>query len=327
MKLALIGCGYMGQRHALTYQALAEATESLHLLVSDTLPQRAEALARRIEGPHCSATSVALDEVFIRHHPDAVDVCTPPQHHATFVLQALKQQLPVFCEKPLTSDPQEEEVLLQANQRSTGWLAVGYPYRLHPAMKWIGEQLDAHSIGNPYWAILRLNARGGRAWWKHGQEGGVATELLCHLLDLSLGWFGPITEAKVLETHLLLPMRNVEGAFRALHVPDEIVFSVDYACGVHAVLIGDMSSQAFVQSIEIQGKTGGLWGSVQPEWPALMTQLHPDGRSRRYRVDHPAVDLLQLELEQFVEGVRRGQEPKALQPVAPIAPWLQLIKR
>lgn len=326
MKLALIGCGYMGHRHALTYQALAQPTESLHLLVADTLPQRAEALARRIDGPHCSATPVALDEVLTRHHPDAVDICTPPHNHGPFVLEALKQQLPVFCEKPLTADPQEEEVLLQANRCSTGWLAIGYPYRLHPAMVWIGEQLDAHRIGPPYWAVMRLNAKGGRSLWKHEKEGGVATELLCHLLDLSLGWFGTITEAKVLETRLLLPMRDVEGAPRTLHVPDEIVFSVDHACGVHAVLIVDMSSPAFVQSVEIQGKTGAVWGSIRPEWPALMTQLDSDGRARQYRVDHPAVDLLQLELEQFVKGVRHREEPLALRPMAPIAPWLQLTK-
>lgn len=94
MRVAVVGAGTMGGRHA---ELLADVAEVDQVLVIDADAARASEVAER-SGGRAADLSEALDEA------DAVVIATPPALHAELVDAALSAGVHVLCEKPLTDD-------------------------------------------------------------------------------------------------------------------------------------------------------------------------------------------------------------------------------
>ena len=323
--IAIVGCGYMGSRHASTYSRWKQ----VKLLLVDQQERAAHQLEQRLSRLGTTARSVswqaALEQILshrlLRGGQVAIDICTPPAFHSLYIKEALQVGCPVLCEKPLSLSEEIEDEILSLADRSEGWLAVGYPYRHHPAIRWVHSILEGGELGKPHLAYFRLGVRGGRSSWKHqaAMGGGIGSEALCHLVDLAIHFFGPVREGKWLDQRVIRASRVISGSMKRVTAPDYGVLSLLHERGVRSLLTADMLSPGFCQSVEIQAECGSVWSSVRPEWPSWMLKVDPP--STQF-ADHAAVDLLELVLEAFSRSLASGQPDPLLRPYPGIARWL-----
>ncbi len=119
MRVAVIGAGSMGGKHAQLLAGIRDVTE---VLVVDAVPARAEAVARDAGG-RAVGTDAALDAA------DAVIVATPADLHADSVEAAMARGIPVLCEKPLTDTVASSAALVDRIESANAHVEMGFQRR------------------------------------------------------------------------------------------------------------------------------------------------------------------------------------------------------
>ena len=146
IRVAVIGAGLMGRRHALSYQsltgvelvALADADADTCAAVSNTF------------GVPCLPDWKA---VMAMPELDAVSICLPDNHHLAAVLDAFANNLAVLLEKPIATDVIEAEKIAAASKGRV--FMVGHMLRFDPRYQGARKALHSGRIGE----IVHLKTR------------------------------------------------------------------------------------------------------------------------------------------------------------------------
>lgn len=185
VKVALIGAGSVGQRHARTLQQLGVRITS----VTDAHPEAAEKVAREVDARAFTDPDAALDLT----DADAAYVCVPPFAHGSGERAALSRGLPLFVEKPVglgREIAEEIGVLVEAAGVVTG---TGYHWRCTDTLEHARELLaEAPALlASGYW----LDKRPPVPWWgRVDRSGGQVVEQLTHVLDAARFLLGDVVE-------------------------------------------------------------------------------------------------------------------------------------
>jgi predicted dehydrogenase len=123
-----------------------ENAEGMHLVAAaDRAPERCELLA------DVQALNVpvypTMEELLANHRPDLVVLSTPPQYHAEQVILALEHGCHVLTEKPVASDPQQVQQMIQARDKAGKMVAVGYQWSFSPAILKLKSDLISGRFG------------------------------------------------------------------------------------------------------------------------------------------------------------------------------------
>jgi predicted dehydrogenase len=183
-------------------------------------------------------------------------------------------------------------------------------------------------IGDPYLAMFRLGGRGSHKAWKHRADtgGGAANEMLVHMLDLALWYFGEPVSASCLQSDLLLPEREIEGELVTADADDFLLLTLESASGTRALCQADLVTPGYMNHIEIQGTNGSLMTSILEYLPTTLYCKEPRGnfdRGNTFR-QFPAVDLFERELGNFL-GCVRGEETADIHSVEDSLRLMELI--
>ena len=146
MRVAVIGTGSMGGKHA---QLLAGMPEVDEVLVVDAVSERAAQVARDVGG-RAMEHDAALDAA------DAVVIATPAHLHAMTVDAAIARRLPALCEKPLTDDANASAELVRRVENAGAHVQVGFHRRHDPAYDEARRRVADGSAGRLH--LLRLTA-------------------------------------------------------------------------------------------------------------------------------------------------------------------------
>ena len=106
---------------------------------------------------------------------------------------------------------------------------------------------------------------------KHKREtgGGAANEMLVHMLDIVLWYFGSVRSVRNLYTDTLLAERDVEGKSVNADAEDVVLLKIESTSGVQTICESDLVTPSYMNYVEIQGTNGSLWTSIQPScWAA-----------------------------------------------------------
>jgi predicted dehydrogenase len=141
LRMAVIGCGYWGPNLVRTFVELPEA--SLEAVV-DRDPARLEHIRRRY--PAIRLLTTDLDEVFAMDL-DAVVVSTPPETHFPIVRACLEHGLDVLVEKPLATESEHAEQLIEIAKKDGQVLMVGHIGAYNPAVRALKEMIDGGELG------------------------------------------------------------------------------------------------------------------------------------------------------------------------------------
>jgi myo-inositol 2-dehydrogenase/D-chiro-inositol 1-dehydrogenase len=142
VRVALIGAGRIGQRHAAT---LASAIPRAELaVIADVQGPAAEALAARVRCGQWTddPAAVLADEAI-----DAIVIASSTDSHAPLIIGAAEAGKRIFCEKPIALDLEATDRALDAVERAGVRLQIGFQRRFDKAYAKAKELIDAGALG------------------------------------------------------------------------------------------------------------------------------------------------------------------------------------
>ncbi|NKB76283.1 MAG: gfo/Idh/MocA family oxidoreductase [Gammaproteobacteria bacterium] len=192
--VGVIGTAFMGKAHSIAYAAAGTAfggglRPRLELLC-DINPERAE--RKRIEMGFARATSDYMDVV---NDPrvDLISVCVPNSVHKEISVAALKAGKHVWCEKPMATNVQEAQEMLDAARESDCQTMLGYNYTQNPLVQSARQLIEEGVIGRVtgFHGIYDVDneADAGRPHsWRMSREAsgtGANADVMCHLVSIA----------------------------------------------------------------------------------------------------------------------------------------------
>ena len=298
MRVAVIGCGGIGQRRA----TAIEATEGASLAVGvDVIEASAKAFGERFGcdwGTDWEA-AVTRDDV------DLVVVSTANNAHAAVSIRAMDAGKHVICEKPLARNPQECEAMVEAARRNGVKLKTGFNHRYsHQAWKaW--ELLSEGAIGKLIFLRGRTGHGNGEAlskrWFGNFELSGGGTFLDngVHLLDLSRWFMGDFVEATgVVHTHLPALGKCEDNGFGIYRTAD----------GRVCQLQSSWTQWKGYLFLELFGETGSLLINYDDQ---SCTLIRRGQESTVWQFAGVPDRSWQREIEEMMAAVRENREPLA----------------
>jgi len=313
IKIGIIGCGKQAPKHI----SGLNKVPGVELVLADLDSALAEKLAKKegadwVENPN---------EIFADSFVHAVDICTPTPAHGPLIQQAVEAQKDFFCEKPLcetAAQAREIEALVQEHNRIG---MVGYIYRFAQIFE-LGHNLFKDSaatmgesmvLGKVVSASARLGGRGGHQLWKHRKatSGGAINEMLVHMVDLAIWYFGPVADVEVLQCATLRPVRIIQGKKETVDAEDFILVQLKMACGLKMLCQADLVTPAFTQVMEVQCENGTFMGSIQPDMPSFVFCSQEAGgyAAGKTSLQLGQHNLFEAQMAEFVRAVRTREQP------------------
>ena len=302
MKVAIIGCGLVGQKRV-------RALGSCHLVACvDVAEERAETLARMISGVE---PATDWKRVVERQDVDIVIVSTTHDALAEITLAAISAGKHVLVEKPAARRAAEIDPLIEAAKRAGILVRVGFNHRYHPSLRKAKELLETGAIGEPMYVRGRYG-HGGRPGyekeWRAKPEisgGGELIDQGVHLIDLARWFLGDFVEVQGFAHTYYWEMPVEDNGFLLLKTAKQQVAFLHASCTEWKNLF----------SFEIFGRKGkleisGLGGSYGMERLTYYHMLPQMGPPETTIWEYPVSDTSwEIEFAEFVEDIRLGRQP------------------
>ncbi|MGB9812114.1 MAG: Gfo/Idh/MocA family protein [Thermovenabulum sp.] len=186
--VGIVGFGFMGKAHTYAYKAIpffyGRLPIDVKLKAVCTLPKEAAQKAAEDFGFETWTTDV---KEFFENDLDIVHVCSPNDTHKEVILEALKRNIHVYCEKPLTDKYEDAMEILEALKGKNVVNRIGFHSRFYPCAIRAKEIIDSGRIGNPigfhirYYTMNRLEGTAS----PNALATGAIIDLGCHLTDMA----------------------------------------------------------------------------------------------------------------------------------------------
>lgn len=302
MKVAIVGCGVIGQK-----RARAMGTHTL-VIAADKDIKKAQALAAAC---HARATG-DWKEAAAHSDVDLVIVSTTNDSLVPVSLCALEHGKHVLVEKPAARSLQELEPLIAKARACGKKVKVGFNLRFHPALMKAKEIADSGGIGEMMFIRGRYG-HGGRTGydreWRADPKIAGGGELLdqgVHLIDLSRWFLGDFP--------------RVDGFVKTYYwdmpVEDNGFISLRTRHGQAAWLQVSCTEWKNMFCFEIYGTTGklqidGLGGSYGLERLSCYKMLPGMGPPETVIWEYPqGDDSWEREFEYFIRAINDGAPPQ-----------------
>ena len=190
MRIGIIGLGSIGTRH------LNNLTEmGGHKLA--------------VYDPVLTEHAFATIESFWACEPEAVVICTPPEHHYNYAAQAIRRNIHVFIEKPIATAEGQAHMLVSLAKHHNVQLAVGYQLRflLHKNYRQISCGKDAYFT----------STQDMSQWPSQYQKDPL--EEFSHEIDLAIHLYGVVDAVAMhqIDSSCIIRLRHV-GAVSCIHL-------------------------------------------------------------------------------------------------------------
>ena len=155
VRVLVVGLGTMGESHALAYHA------NPGFEIVGLVNRRGGAPSAVLSNyPLFTDFETALSTV----EPDLVAIATYPDTHASYAISAMEAGAHVFLEKPIATTALDANRVVEAAERYSRKLVVGYILRHHPS--WVRLIDEARALGGPYVFRLNLNQQSFAETWE-----------------------------------------------------------------------------------------------------------------------------------------------------------------
>jgi predicted dehydrogenase len=191
IEVAVLGGGQMGRN---VIEHLGDSPLVHAITVFDRHPELMEQLQRR----YGVKTSENLEHVLNDPRIKLVFVTASNNAHKDLTIAALEAGKAVMCEKPMATTLADAEAMVDAAERSKGFLQIGFELRyshLYTAVKaWIDRGLLGRVLNTH--CLYCSSAWGRHDVWRAGSQtsGGMFGEKLSHYVDLTRWWIGDVVE-------------------------------------------------------------------------------------------------------------------------------------
>ena len=250
------------------------------------------------------ARAATFDEVLKDKAVQGVVLCTPHTLHADQIVASASAKKHVFCEKPLSLSRKDVLRAVEACNANNVKLAVGHEKRFEPPIQELMRLVKSGELGTPLQVEANFSqdkflSLAADNWRLSGKEApaGPMTATGIHLLDLSVGVFGPA--ARVFASVRQLGSQLTNG--------DTLGILVNFRSGGNALLSAVLATP-FDGRFAVYGNKG--WAEVRdkahPEAPEGWTFTKVlRGKEKEVKTYEPAKAVL-ANLEAFAEAALGG---------------------
>ena len=191
LRIAVIGCGRIFSVYEDAFCKLGEEMELV--LAMDKELARAEAAAAK--HPGCIASDqvgiLEFKEILTRIKPDLIHILLPHHLHGRYAAAAMKCEINVLTEKPITISLTEADELIGVQKKTGMQLGVIFQNRYINGVQRVRELIKTGALGNVKGAFSTLNWFRPPSYydcdWKGRWEtegGGVIIDQAIHSIDL-----------------------------------------------------------------------------------------------------------------------------------------------
>jgi predicted dehydrogenase len=261
---------------------------------------RAERFARSHRLPEVFAS---YDAMLASERVDAVYVPLPNSHHFAWAKRALEAGKHVLCEKPLTANADEAEVLRDAARRAGRVLMEAFHYRYHP----MAERMHALCRGGTLGRVKHVETSmcipmplPGNIRYRLDLAGGATMDVGAYAIHLLRTLAGEEPEVVRAEAKLASP--GVDRAMRAeVRFPSGATGAI--TCSLFSTRLLDVGAR-----VELSGGELRAFNFVAPQMPhALRHRRRGERTFVTERFGGPSTYACQLAA--FARAVREGEAP------------------
>jgi myo-inositol 2-dehydrogenase/D-chiro-inositol 1-dehydrogenase len=187
ISIGIIGTGMMGQEHIANFNLLPDVRVTALADTDATMRDKAAALLS--DDRRAPFVTDDFEQLLGDDGPDALVIATPNFHHIDVLALALEAGKPILCEKPLCTNLEDTQKVMQRVSHNGLVFQVGMEYRFKPALHDMIARVHRGDIGQ----LHMLSIREHRfpflpkiADWNRFNKntGGTLVEKCCHFFDL-----------------------------------------------------------------------------------------------------------------------------------------------
>jgi predicted dehydrogenase len=279
IRCGVVGTGYLGRHHARIYNAL-EQCELVGIVEPD------EARAAEICGEYGCERFATLEQLAAAC--DAVSIVVPTDLHCSVALPLLKGGCHLLVEKPLCTNLNEAERMVEAARAAGRIVQVGHIEHYNPVMTYLENAVTAPKFITAD-RLAPFNPR--------GTEVGVVLDLMIHDLGVILALVkSPVRSVEAVGVNVLSPSEDIANA--------RITFENGCVANINTSRVSmkkvreiRVFQSANYLSLDFMNQAGHF---LRKEGVELVREEIPIEK------DEP----LKLELASFVEVVREAGQPK-----------------
>lgn len=296
VRVALIGAGRIGQRHAAT---LASAIPRAELaVIADVHALSAEALATKVRAERWTADpeTVIADPAI-----DAIVIASSTGSHAPLIVAAAEAGKQIFCEKPIALDLEATDRALDAVDRAGVRLQMGFQRRFDKAYAKAKELIDSGALGRieAIRDTMRDPAPAPRGYLE--TSGGLYRDMTIHNFDCVRWMMGAeVTELFAMGSAIVDPL------FQELDDIDTSVISLRFASDALGVIDNSRRSGfGYDVRTEVFGSEGALMIGYSRDTPML--RLDSNGIHSDHihwfleRFDQAYIDELKIFVDSIID--------------------------
>ena len=191
IRVGIIGCGWVSNGHIGAWRKMNDAEV---VSVCDLYENAAKSMANKWK---IDEYYLDFTELLEKSHVDVVDICTPPQTHRRFMVDALNQGVNAITEKPMTMNVEDAQAIVDAKNKTGMKAGVIHNWLFEPTILDAQSLIKKGSLGEIINVeVEALNTKfdpmvSNKDHWCHKLVGGRVSEMLPHPIYLVREFLGP----------------------------------------------------------------------------------------------------------------------------------------
>jgi predicted dehydrogenase len=333
LNIGLIGYGFMGRTHSNGYKRVNDFFPELkHRPVLKAVcgrnTEKVQAFADQWQYESIETDWRAL---VARKDIDAIDICTPNNSHAEIAIAAAKAGKMILCEKPLSMNTAEGQLMVDAVERAGVPNTVWYNYRRVPAVTMAKQMIDEGRLGRIFhyranflqdWTINADVPQGGAALWRLDVDAagsGVTGDLLAHCIDTAIWLNGSVTDVSAMtETFVKERVHTETGKKQPVGIDDACAFLCHFKNGSLGLFESTRYARGHkaLYTLEINGENGSLRWDLHDLHRLSYFNYADEGPLRGWRSIHVSDGDQPYMNKWWVPGLQIGYEHTFVHQVA-----------
>lgn len=307
-KIAVVGFGLIGKRHAQIIQRIPHLSLVAIVEPNETARNNAKTLNVPIYDD--------IETMVNKESPDGIILATPTPLHLDQGLHAIKMNIPILIEKPITVTANDAYILTDAAQKANVPLLVGH-HRRHNGMVQAAKEAimkgmigDIRAIQATCW-FYKPNYYFEQAPWRTQKGAGPISVNLVHDVDLLRHFCGEVKSVQAVAVQSRRGFENEDLATAILHFTSGAIATISVSDSIVAPWSWEMTARenpAYPATNESCYLIGGALGGMS--LPDLRIWHHDDrldwwqpisARSMLYNTEDPLVTQM-LHFAQVIKG-------------------------
>jgi myo-inositol 2-dehydrogenase/D-chiro-inositol 1-dehydrogenase len=286
VRIACIGCGFIGRRHLENAVAMDGVRVAAH---ADLNPAAAEVFQRDFGGVYATADP---QRIFEDPEIDAVIIATHHDSHTPLALAAAAAGKHILIEKPMALTVDECRRIAAAAEKAGVVLTVNFKFRMAPAVL-AAKRFIPRPVAT--FGQLAMNRMPDGIWVRDpARGGGLILATACHVLDM-IYWLNESEPVRVYaegeDDAAAATVRFANGAIASLLLSD-VAENPYVGKWLHEIFDGRNSAVLYDHFRQV--RFGGPGASGCPDFTPA---------------DEPHADGTYGILEDFVCAIRTGRKP------------------